>query len=108
MHLNDGELDGVRILRPDTATDMCRISALGRRRDFGNAWFASAKHRTSTPRFVEHLGAGGGFYNAMRIYPDAGVGIVFMTNTTRAFDHHELFNRLIGTPSTASRTPSRW
>ena len=45
MHLNDGELDGVRILRPETAIDMRRISALGRQRDIGNGWFASAKHR---------------------------------------------------------------
>ena len=95
MHLGDGELDGVRILRPETAVDMRRISALGRRRDFGNGWFASAEHRSATTRYVEHLGAGGGFYNAMRIYPDRGIGIVLMTNTTKAYDHHQLFSRLI-------------
>ena len=95
MHLNDGELDGVRILRPETAIDMRRISALGRRRDFGNGWFASVKHRGVSNRYVEHLGAGGGFYNAMRIYPDMGVGIVLMTNTTKAYDHHHLFSQLV-------------
>jgi CubicO group peptidase (beta-lactamase class C family) len=108
MHLNDGELDGVRILQPETAIDMRRISALGRHRDMGNAWFANATHRTAKPHYVEHLGAGGGFYNAMRIYPDIGIGIVFMTNTTRAYDHHELFNQLIATPWIASTTgPTR-
>jgi len=95
MHLGDGELDGVRILRPETAVDMRRISGLGRRRDFGNGWFASAEHRTATTPYVEHLGAGGGFYNAMRIYPDRGIGIALMTNTTKAYDHHGLFSRLI-------------
>ena len=83
MHLDDGELDGVRILRPETAVDMRRISALGRQRDFGNGWFASAEAPGRHDPYVEHLGAGGGFYNAMRIYPDAGIGIVLMTNTTR-------------------------
>jgi CubicO group peptidase (beta-lactamase class C family) len=105
MHLGDGELDGVRILRPETAVDMRRISAFGRRRDFGNAWFASAEHRTTATRYVEHLGAGGGFYNAMRIYPDRGVGIVVMTNTTKAYDHHELFSRLLEVGWAASSSP---
>ena len=30
----------------------------------------------------------------MRIYPDAGIGIVLMTNTTQAYDHHQLFSQL--------------
>jgi CubicO group peptidase (beta-lactamase class C family) len=97
MHLNDGELDRVRILQPQTAVDMRTISAHGRDRDVANGWFASAKHRTATPCYVEHLGAGGGFYNAMRIYPDDGVGMVLMTNTTSAYDHHQLFNQVLRT-----------
>ena len=94
MHLNDGELDGARILQPETAVDMRRISARGRKRDVAHGWFASAKHRGAPHPYVEHLGAGGGFYNAMRIYPDAGIGIVLMTNTTQAYDHHQLFSQL--------------
>ena len=94
MHLNDGELDGARILRPETAVDMRRISARGRKRDVAHGWFASAEHRGTPHPYVEHLGAGGGFYNAMRIYPDAGIASVLMTNTTQAYDHHQLFTRL--------------
>ena len=29
---------------------------------------------------VEHLGAGGGFYNAMRLYPELELGIIAMAN----------------------------
>ena len=94
MHLNDGELDGVRILEPETAVEMRRISARGRKRDVAHGWFTSAKHRGAPHPYLEHLGAGGGFYNAMRIYPDGGIGIVLMTNTTNAYDHHQLFSQL--------------
>ena len=59
--------------------------------------------RRATTRYVEHLGAGGGFYNAMRIYPDIGIGIVLMTNTTKAYDHHQLFSQLIELESGAVR-----
>ena len=31
----------------------------------------------------------------MRIYPELGVGIVLMTNTTKAYDHHHLFSQLV-------------
>jgi CubicO group peptidase (beta-lactamase class C family) len=106
MHLNQGELDGARILQPETATDMRRISARGRKRDVAQGWFASAKHRGTPHPYVEHLGAGGGFYNAMRIYPDAGLGIVLMTNTTQAYDHHQLFTQLHDTWTHSTRTGS--
>ena len=104
MHLNDGELDGVRILRPETATDMRRISALGRKRDVGTRLVRQRQAPIHHTRYVEHLGAGGGFYNAMRIYPDLGIGIVLMTNTTKAYDHHQLFSQLIETAWTPSTT----
>ena len=93
-HLNDGAVGGVRILRADTARHMRDLTATGKR-DFGQGWFRSAKHRSSRPPHVEHLGAGGGFYNAMRLYPSLGLGFVVMTNTTKAFDHHQLFSRLV-------------
>ena len=47
---------------------------------------------------VEHLGGGGGFYNVMRLYPDEGLGFVVMTNTTRAYPHHQLLDRLVHLP----------
>lgn len=46
------------------------------------------------PHHVEHIGAGGGFYNAMRIYPDLDLGLVVMANTTAAYDHGTLFDQI--------------
>ncbi|MCB5293983.1 hypothetical protein [Arthrobacter sp. SO3] len=59
MHLRDGELDGTRILSP--------------------------KFRRPTQtrgHWVEHFGAGAGFWNVMRPYPDRGLGIVARSNGT--------------------------
>ena len=83
MHLNDGELDGVRILTSAHAVEMRRITARGRRYDLGLGWFVPASQREANPPFVEHLGGGGGFFNVMRIYASLGVGIVVMGNTTK-------------------------
>jgi hypothetical protein len=46
------------------------------------------------PGFVEHLGGGSGFWNAMRWYPQAGTGVVVMGNTTRY--HHD---RILAPPN---------
>ena len=85
MHLNDGKLDGVRILTPDHAVEMRRITARGRKYDLGLGWFVPASQRDANPPFAEHLGGGGGggFFNVMRIYPSLGVGIVVMGNATK-------------------------
>jgi CubicO group peptidase (beta-lactamase class C family) len=61
MHLRDGELDGVRILTPDSARQMRVINTRGRRFELGLGWFRPAKARTATPAFVQHRGDGGGF-----------------------------------------------
>ena len=105
-HLNDGIVDGTRILRCDTARRMRRLDTAGARIDVGQGWFRRAEHRTSTPAHVEHLGAGGGFFNVMRLYPQLGLGFVVMTNTTHSYPHHQLFGellRLSWTPSRAHR-----
>ena len=83
MHLNDGELDGVRILTSAHAAEMRRITARGRRYDLGLGWFIPASQREANPPFVEHLGGGGGFLNVMRIYPSLGVEMVVMGNATK-------------------------
>ncbi|MFM2078426.1 MAG: hypothetical protein RJA49_2316 [Actinomycetota bacterium] len=92
MHLADGTLDGHTILRPETARTMRTVSAPGTPFDVGLGWFRKPAARGTTA--VEHLGAGGGFFNAMRIYPDLGLGIVAMANTTRAWDNASLFDSL--------------
>ena len=61
MHLRDGELDGARILQPQTARRMREITARGGRVDLGLGWFRPANHRQDDPPFVEHLGGGAGF-----------------------------------------------
>ena len=94
MHLADGTLDGHRILCPDTARMMRDVTAPGKPFDVGLGWFRKPAARNTTA--VEHLGAGGGFYNAMRLYPELGLGIVAMANTTSAWDHAALFDTIAG------------
>ena len=94
MHLADGTSDGARVLRPETARAMREITAPGKPFDLGLGWFRKPSSRNTTA--VEHLGTGGGFSNAIRLYPDVGLGIVAMANTTRAYDHATLFDFLAG------------
>ena len=83
MHLRDGELDGIRIISADAATQMRQVNARGKRYDLGLGWFVPANQRTADPPFVEHLGGGAGFFNVLRIYPSRGVGVVVMGNATK-------------------------
>jgi CubicO group peptidase (beta-lactamase class C family) len=91
LHLRDGEIDGVRVLSAASAVQMRDLRSPGRPFDHGLAWFrkpgAGGDH-------VEHYGAGAGFWNAIRLYPDAGLGMVVMANTTAAYDVHTLFTEL--------------
>lgn len=83
LHLRDGELDGVRILSPQSAAAMRQITMPGRRYDLGLGWFRPASQRNADPPFVEHLGGGAGFFNLIRIYPTRGVGVAVMGNVTK-------------------------
>lgn len=83
MHLRDGEIGGRRVLSPESAAQMRRISLRGRRFDLGLGWFLPADRRDAAPPFVEHLGGGAGFFDVMRMYPTLGVGAVVMGNATR-------------------------
>lgn len=95
LHLADGVIDGTRILAPDTARTMRTIKTPGRPFDLGLGWFRRAADRHVQPAFVEHWGTGGGFWNAMRLYPELGLGVVVMANTTRAYDHDALMTALL-------------
>jgi CubicO group peptidase (beta-lactamase class C family) len=88
MHLGDGEIDGTRILSPSSARGMRTIDQPGKPFDHGTGWFR--RPTTSPERWVEHLGAGAGFYNMMRLYPDRGLGIVMMGNSTSSYDFEPL------------------
>jgi CubicO group peptidase (beta-lactamase class C family) len=94
LHLADGIIDGHRVLAPDSARRMRRIETPGRPFDLGLGWFRPSAERHATPPFVEHWGTGGGFWNAMRLYPDLDLGIVTMANSTRGYDHGALLTAL--------------
>ncbi len=83
LHLRDGEIDGTRVISADAARQMRHVEARGRRFDLGLGWFVPSKDRRAEPAFVEHLGAGAGFFNVLRIYPSLGVGAVVMGNATK-------------------------
>lgn len=87
LHLGDGALDGTRVISADAARRMRTIATPGPRFDLGLGWFRPAAARGHTPRYVEHLGSGGGYNNVLRIYPDLDLGVAIMTNDTKAFDH---------------------
>jgi CubicO group peptidase (beta-lactamase class C family) len=87
MHLNDGQLDGRRILATETARRMRTIVAAGRPFHHATGWF---RKPTGTDTYVEHYGTGAGFWNLMRIYPEQNFGIVIMTNSTTSYQFHPL------------------
>ncbi len=85
MHARGGELDGVRVLSDDTVREMQVISVEGKPFDHGLGWFRPPADRASAHPFVEHYGGGGGYHNLLRLYPEAGMGVVVMGNST-AYD----------------------
>jgi CubicO group peptidase (beta-lactamase class C family) len=89
LHLGDGELDGARVLAPQSARLMRTIDHLGKPFDHGTGWF---RRPTSSPQvWVEHFGSGAGFWNVMRLYPDRGLGVVVMSNSTSMYNFEPLF-----------------
>jgi CubicO group peptidase (beta-lactamase class C family) len=91
LHLGDGRLDGRRVLRPATAQAMRRHRP-GRPFDHGLGWFR--RPTTGVGDWVEHFGAGAGFWNVMRLYPQRGLGMVVMANSTTRYDFEPLFTVL--------------
>jgi CubicO group peptidase (beta-lactamase class C family) len=87
LHLGGGAVDGVQVLSPEATAQMQRITPRGGRYDFGLGWFRPRGRRG----FVEHLGGGSGFFTVLRLYPDQGLGIVLMGNTTR-YDHESIID----------------
>lgn len=98
MHLGDGQIDGQRILAPGTTRRMRQLDQAGKPFDHGLGWFR--KPTTGRGDWVEHFGAGVGFWNVMRLYPQRGLGIVAMSNSTTTYDFEPLF-ALLGAASWA-------
>jgi CubicO group peptidase (beta-lactamase class C family) len=97
LHLNGGEVDSTRLLSAESVAEMRRVTPRGGKRDFGLGWFRSRKARQKRPAFVEHLGGGAGFWNAMRIYPEESLGVVVMGNTT-SYDHESVCDAVVSVP----------
>ena len=95
LHLGDGQIDGRRILGAETARAMRRIVATGRPFDHATGWFRRPVADSTEP-YVEHFGAGAGFWNVMRLYPERNLGIVVMTNSTTTYQFDPLFRQLTG------------
>ncbi len=95
LHANGGELHGTRLLSEESARAMRTISVHGKPYDLGLGWFRPSAEASQVPAFVEHYGGGGGYYNLMRLYPEAGVGVVVMGNST-SYDVDRVVDRLAG------------
>ncbi|WP_458782077.1 serine hydrolase domain-containing protein [Arthrobacter sp. D3-16] len=78
--------------------EMRTIHTSGKRFDHGIGWFRKPADATRSPAFVEHYGTGGGYWNAMRIYPEDRLALVAMANTTAAWDVDRLFTQLKSLP----------
>ena len=89
-----GEGDDHPLLVQHDIEEMRTIRAAGKRFDHGIGWFRRPRDATRAPAFVEHYGTGGGFHNAMRIYPGRGLAMVAMANTTSGWDVDALFTRI--------------
>jgi CubicO group peptidase (beta-lactamase class C family) len=89
LHLRDGEIDGVRVLSARTARGMRSIDQAGKPFDHGTGWFRRPVKTNGD--WVEHFGAGLGFWNVMRLYPVRGLGVVVMSNSTSMYDFEPLF-----------------
>jgi CubicO group peptidase (beta-lactamase class C family) len=73
---------------------MRTITARGKRFDHGIGWFRRPADADRSPAFVEHYGTGCGYWNAMRIYPELGLAMVAMTNTSFEWGFDDLFTSL--------------
>ena len=97
LHLNGGRVEEARVLSPESVAEMQRIVPRGGEREFGLGWFRPREARKRRPAFVEHLGGGAGFWNAMRVYPEESLGVVMMGNTT-SYDHDSILDAIAGVP----------
>jgi CubicO group peptidase (beta-lactamase class C family) len=86
------------VLKQGDIEEMRTISATGKRFDHGVGWFRRPADARRVPVFVEHYGTGGGFWNAMRVYPNDRLAMVAMANTTAAWDVDRLFTQLKDLP----------
>lgn len=87
-YLNGGELDGVRILSPQSIAMMTNEShllgegpnmAAYAHGQHGLGWYVIPEGKSMR---LQHHGSGPGFATTLHLYPQAGLGIVLMANGT--------------------------
>ena len=81
-------VDGNRVLAASTRA-MRQIVAPGRAYQHAVGWFRRP-NGTEEP-YLEHFGAGAGFWNVMRIYPERDLGMVIMSNSTTTYRFDPFF-----------------
>jgi CubicO group peptidase (beta-lactamase class C family) len=81
MHLAGGTWHGARILSQASVEAMQEIqyTKRGRRLDHALGWHTD---EIDGERYFNHMGRGGGFRPAVRIYPGLGYGVVVLSNRT--------------------------
>lgn len=105
--LHGGELDGARILSPQSVA-MMNAAPLGREATAGVAKGTGSEHglgwlfvADSSRMWLQHDGGGPGFATTMRLYPEDDLGIVIMANGTD-LDRDALAALLLQTFSSSS------
>jgi CubicO group peptidase (beta-lactamase class C family) len=93
LHLHGGEVDGVRLLSPESIAEMQHLSHTGPDLDVGLGWFRKRAASQRGESYVEHLGGGAGFFNVMRLWPDRARAAVLMGNAT-SYDQAAILNAL--------------
>jgi CubicO group peptidase (beta-lactamase class C family) len=91
--LHGDSAHGARMLTPASLERMQTLSAHGPKLDVGLGWYRRRATRRSGGDFIEHLGGGGGYFAAMRIYLASSLGVVVLGNAT-AYDHDAIVARL--------------
>jgi CubicO group peptidase (beta-lactamase class C family) len=79
MHVNGGELDGVRILQPNTVAQMQESQVGTDVEGFGLAWRLTRLLGISA---IGHAGGGPGMSMEMQYFPQHNIAITVMTNRT--------------------------
>jgi CubicO group peptidase (beta-lactamase class C family) len=82
------------VLSEDAVLAMQQTTAHGRKLDVGLGWFRRRSDPPNARHYWEHLGGGGGFFNAMRVYPELKLGLVAMGNLTN-WDHLRLAHAVV-------------
>jgi hypothetical protein len=80
---------------------MREINVKGSVFEHSAGWFRKPARGQQGP-YVEHFGTGLGFWNIMRLYPERGIGVVIMSNSTTGYDYRALFSLILRTPWTGS------